>query len=1286
MLQGSKADSASQTAEQNQDFFAFAPAVTLSKETATIKCMEEKFGVNPVTDTGSFWDLKIMGKVWALAIFLCLVLLTSPAEAQVISQSRADLVVSFDGVPSVLSPGQPLGAGSRIVARNIGSSNAPGSRAGQTGYMIDVVLSTDTNVPEGFAIFNENFREDVLLRGGRVSNTPDLAGGASVALDIENDTIPTDVPDGNYQLCARIDPANVVAELRKNNNVTCQPVRITRATEEKITLFSVKSRSPIKLTLDEHFYSTNDRLRATLELGVAFVRGDIEGVLLVSEEAGDIERLVMRRSGGAVFQDTDESIVRVAQGTTGTQLDGTLTARPGDHIVALFYPDSARHNEREAGLVVDYAIFESALSQRGANGEPLLAQIRVESKLLELDKGLADAAERPFGSFLTQGTLPVQVATEQVIFRPQSAADLNTFLTFSGGRIISHQPASAESAGDQPENRMYLIDFDPARARLDRLGDLRRLFGETDDMLVANSAVSRLYAFVLESRLRGFAVAANQKVQFMDAPRTTETRSGALLPTMGRINNDIDVPMAWAFNALWDGDENRVNVGVIDMGFITDHPDFRRPASGAIQECNFDNAFLADVLLRAGNCGTGNARGVPTVGNSFFGERSWHGTGATITAGGILNNNWRPGATSDVGGSAGVAGQVMVPMLYKTGLSSYVYEMGTAMRQAVDQGASCINISAGYPCRIKSSVLPDIDLCAPGGREGLCGALLGVASVAAATICASAGAVAAIPLVGPLIAAPLLLACGAATTTVGAVLPACISFFIASGDVRSAMRVGAEYAERNGVPVVSIAGNQISSIPSEIRPFIDSANINTGDWGIIPAILPTVIGVGSVSSNNALRNQDFAGSAVTIWAPECSRYHAPDVNSIPTGVISFEQKSICATSSAAPFVTGVIANMQAVDSTLNPRTPGLSDALKQRIPTRIRTILTATAAASPDPIVRGVVSPNNALREAARLAGVPSSLSGYDTALNFDETTPTAAKDTASNAQAISFRSTVTGTILTIRGEPPTTNNRDQDWFQITLPSTPRSGTFTVRARLRMPTASRWGRLELGSGFTVESTREVNPNETEITFVRTLLNPNSNFAFPVRGVVDQDNVYRLTVDTPIHIPLEADIFEGTTPRFDAWRLLSETLVSKAWQLYNNEPSLHTVSDVDSFIIAGLPPTQVYSRLVPSGVCQPRLQISHPNGVNIAYSDNRGVSSVNLDSRRRERATLAAPGGNNGYPVSVIPYSSRESLPTQITLTYSVAPGGIPVDYIVLLNWITVENDLGGICSRPSIMR
>ena len=91
--------------------------------------------------------------------------------------------------------------------------------------MIDVVLSRDALLPDGFANLSENFAEDVLLRGGRVSRTADLASGAARGYPV-GATIPADTPTGWYFLCARIDPGNKVAESNEHNNTACYPIAI----------------------------------------------------------------------------------------------------------------------------------------------------------------------------------------------------------------------------------------------------------------------------------------------------------------------------------------------------------------------------------------------------------------------------------------------------------------------------------------------------------------------------------------------------------------------------------------------------------------------------------------------------------------------------------------------------------------------------------------------------------------------------------------------------------------------------------------------------------------------------------------------------------------------------------------------------------------------------------------------------------------------------------------------------------------------------------------------------
>lgn len=143
-------------------------------------------------------------------------------------QSKApDLIVTAIDAPATAAPGQSLGT-VKVTAKNIGAAMAPGtaeSGGSDHGYMIDLVISTDTSVPMGWATYSPNYSEDVLLQGGRISNTPDLDPSESEALSEGGMNLQSDVPPGYYHLCARIDPGNKVPESNENNNLYC--VRLT---------------------------------------------------------------------------------------------------------------------------------------------------------------------------------------------------------------------------------------------------------------------------------------------------------------------------------------------------------------------------------------------------------------------------------------------------------------------------------------------------------------------------------------------------------------------------------------------------------------------------------------------------------------------------------------------------------------------------------------------------------------------------------------------------------------------------------------------------------------------------------------------------------------------------------------------------------------------------------------------------------------------------------------------------------------------------------------------------
>ena len=115
-----------------------------------------------------------------------------------------------------------------VTALNAGTAMALGTETSQTGYMIDVVLSTDSHVPAGFSEFNDAFVEDVLLAAGRISNTNDLAAGAAQGYT-ESSWLPSDTPPGNYQLCMVIDPGDGVEESDETDNTYCQSLTVVEA-------------------------------------------------------------------------------------------------------------------------------------------------------------------------------------------------------------------------------------------------------------------------------------------------------------------------------------------------------------------------------------------------------------------------------------------------------------------------------------------------------------------------------------------------------------------------------------------------------------------------------------------------------------------------------------------------------------------------------------------------------------------------------------------------------------------------------------------------------------------------------------------------------------------------------------------------------------------------------------------------------------------------------------------------------------------------------------------------
>ena len=134
-----------------------------------------------------------------------------------------DLMVGLVS-PDSANAAEDIGDSLTLTVINRGDRPARGTRSSDNGYMVDVFITRRT-LPSGFARFDEHYFDGVLLRGGRVSNTDDLSPGQRTRYRTSAQ-LPSDIPIGQYRLCARVDPGNKVREANENNNTRCRELTI----------------------------------------------------------------------------------------------------------------------------------------------------------------------------------------------------------------------------------------------------------------------------------------------------------------------------------------------------------------------------------------------------------------------------------------------------------------------------------------------------------------------------------------------------------------------------------------------------------------------------------------------------------------------------------------------------------------------------------------------------------------------------------------------------------------------------------------------------------------------------------------------------------------------------------------------------------------------------------------------------------------------------------------------------------------------------------------------------
>ncbi|MCK5313021.1 MAG: hypothetical protein KAJ62_12975 [Desulfobacteraceae bacterium] len=185
-------------------------------------------------------QMKLTTILLALGFLLCTTFASWAGNATITKEKRTisskinlakkiglpDLIVSINATAG-LEAGEKAPS-CKVTVKNIGKALARGTKsAGNNGYMVDIVLSSDGLIPMSLAVYSSNFHEDILLSGGRISNTPDLKPGQSKTFDLSNVlTIPSDTPTGSYCIGGFVDSAKKVKESNERNNTTCKRVKI----------------------------------------------------------------------------------------------------------------------------------------------------------------------------------------------------------------------------------------------------------------------------------------------------------------------------------------------------------------------------------------------------------------------------------------------------------------------------------------------------------------------------------------------------------------------------------------------------------------------------------------------------------------------------------------------------------------------------------------------------------------------------------------------------------------------------------------------------------------------------------------------------------------------------------------------------------------------------------------------------------------------------------------------------------------------------------------------------
>jgi hypothetical protein len=916
------------------------------------------------------------------------------------------------------------------------------------------------------------------------------------------------------------------------------------------------------LQLNKFLYRQGDTVTAVIEplegsgSGGRAVAGTefSSAVMLVGEHQRDVELLALSDKKAIASVSTGQPIT-ISYGQA-QQNDGQLQLMPGENFFAyLFWKNDDRP---QASLAI------------GTSRNPKNDLVRVEPRLARASQLGTDGRS----GVVAGDAGMVEIAVDHIIYHPRSLNEQARLLQLTRGTVIR----DANSAG------VVAVGFDPMVNFSDAASAVLTFMDAKSTLVASSEPAAAMFAAVLCLQLQGFRVAVDPAMQW-HAP-TYGSADGSLgggIDSYVSAGNHLALSLlpgmreSWIYAWLFELDRQRINVGVIDSGFAPNF-DFRGLSANQIWHCDFANHEPADptACLKAG--ATGPAAAPQAVGNSFFGGKSWHGTGVVTAAVGLLNNGY---------GGVGSGGQVGVPMLYRTDLRTYALQFSDSIREAANDGAAVINISAGYPCRIFKVAAAPYEICNAAGRAQLIHDLWASAVTLAGTVC------------GPF--APICLGVG------GYFASDFVDLIVEGGatDLREILKQSVADANQRGVVVVASAGNRMTE--GFICAIVDCADLDVDNWQLIPCVIEGVICVGALGGlPGAYRNQHYVGSSVDLWAPTGHTYSRPIPDDLAPGdaipPISQHQLDCCinATSGAAPVVAGIVALLVAGQPSLNIANPNLTAEDRSAIPERVRSILDATSIRQTDvgdsSLVLKIVSPYAALRMATQgLLPDAQAFAGSDW---FDDVdTPSASgcgtNEDLENANKILLIGEICGgSIVAVTpeygGSAAGIHREDID---VTGWRVPADGRYRATISVTTPSRSRYGYVGIDKALGTLS--GVDPEGNEVHSYATLpYFANQVATFRIGGIQNSDNLYRLTIGAGDKLPnLKPDRFDessthplnlanndasdssapigvGALPTdVDGWEAL-DTAGSK--RILLKGLTFHTEADTDWFTISNIP--------------------------------------------------------------------------------------------------------------------